>query len=123
MLLRALCAVLLPCLIGWVSAVQAEPLSLTEAYSPVGITQATISPDGKHVAAIYSTGFGNRLVLVDTGDFSNRTILSSKWVQDGFYKVKKDPFHVTWISSRWTTRSRPKPSTWTASGWRTSALA
>ena len=78
-----------------------EPLSIIDAYTAAGVSSVTISPDGKHVAAIASSGVGNVVAMIDTATLESRTIVISKWVQDGFYKVKKDPFKVRWITSQW----------------------
>ncbi|WP_439389871.1 alpha/beta hydrolase family protein [Ideonella sp. YS5] len=79
----------------------AEPLSVIDAYTSVGMSSVALSPDGKHVAAIASTGASGMVVMIDTDTLTSRTIITSKWVQDGFYKVKKDPFRVRWITSEW----------------------
>lgn len=84
---------------GSASAAAGEPLTIRDAYAQVGVTQAAISPDGRHVAAIVFTSYGNRVLLVNTDDFSSRAILHSKTVRDGFYEVPKDPFRVTWVTS------------------------
>jgi len=85
----------------------AEPLSLTEAYGAAGVNNAAISPDGRHVAAVVSGSFGNQVVVIKTDDLSPRTVIESKWVQDGFYRIKKDPSRVRWITSEWLTVDYP----------------
>jgi dipeptidyl aminopeptidase/acylaminoacyl peptidase len=78
-----------------------EPLSVIDAYASVGMSSVALSPDGRHVAAIASTGASGMVVMIDTDTLASRTIITSKWVQDGFYKIKKDPFKVRWITSDW----------------------
>ena len=83
----------------------AGPASAASAASPakpaqrfLPIQSAVISPDGRHVAAVVYRNFGNQLELIDTTDFSHRTVLWSKWVKDGNYMVRRDPLRVTWIN-------------------------
>lgn len=67
------------------------------------VDRAVLSPDGNHVAAVATTGWGtgHAVVLVDTKDFSTRQIAHTDWVREGFYQVKKDPWRVTWINAQW----------------------
>lgn len=88
----------------------AEPLSLTETFGAAGVNNAAISPDGRHVAAVISASFGNQVVVIKTDDLSSRTVIESKWVQDGFYKIKKDPSRVKWITSEWLSVDYPYSS-------------
>lgn len=88
----------------------AEPLSLTETFGAAGVNNAAISPDGRHVAAVVSVSFGNQVVVIKTDDLSSRTVIESKWVQDGFYKIKKDPSRVKWITSEWLSVDYPYSS-------------
>ncbi len=89
------------------SAMAAEPLSVIDAYGAAGVDSVAMAPDGKHIAAMVSAGGGNSIVMIDTADMSSTTIVQSKWVQDGFYRVKKDPWRVRWITSSWLSVDYP----------------
>lgn len=90
-------AIVLLCLAGPATAEEKKP----RPAEPAPINDAVISPDGKHVAAVVPTLFGNRVELVSTTDFKSRAIVHTKVVVEGYDKVLKAPQSVKWINSKW----------------------
>jgi dipeptidyl aminopeptidase/acylaminoacyl peptidase len=74
----------------------AEPLTIEELVDPSGMLSATLSPDGKHVAAIVYNGTNYGLVLIDTATFSFTKLSEGRYVEKGFYRYHKAPRRVRW---------------------------
>lgn len=74
------------------------PLAPADAFLPPSVLQASIAPDGRHVAVITNSGFQTKLLLVKTDDLSNRTIIEGRWVREGNYHINKNPRRVSWIT-------------------------
>jgi len=83
----------------WQAAVAhgAEPLNLDTLISPAGITQAVVSPDGKHVAAIAYNGLKYHLMLGDADTLKFKTIYHGQAVTDGWGYHHKSPTDVLWL--------------------------
>ncbi|WP_313706835.1 hypothetical protein [Massilia sp.] len=64
--MNRLTAVFLFCAALLAPAASAQPLSLEELIDASGMTVATLSPDGRHIAAILFDGINHGLILVDT---------------------------------------------------------
>jgi dipeptidyl aminopeptidase/acylaminoacyl peptidase len=90
-------AIVFLCLAGPATAEEKKP----RPAEPAPINDAVISPDGKHVAAVVPTLFGNKVELVSTTDFKSRAIVHTKVVVEGYDKVLKAPQSVKWINSKW----------------------
>jgi dipeptidyl aminopeptidase/acylaminoacyl peptidase len=94
--LALLCWVHVAC--GQVSAVRT--LELGNALSPVGATQATISPDGANVAVVERTGpRTKRVTLISTADLSTRVVIDNSEAPRGSNASMRVPQRVTWITS------------------------
>lgn len=73
-----------------------------EAYfTPYGVTQAVISPDGHHVALLEHALLTNQVKVLDLRDMSQKVIVKGQWVTEGFYRVLKTPRRISWVNSTW----------------------
>ena len=79
---------------------KAAPLPLKAYLEPYGVLQAEISPDGRHVAMLERAA-EKQIKLLDLRDMSQRVILRSTWVTEGFYRVFKSPRRIGWVNSSW----------------------
>jgi dipeptidyl aminopeptidase/acylaminoacyl peptidase len=94
---RIVCTLLVYLLVG--VAVQAEPVKIDDAINPRGMISASISPDGRNIAAVIYNGTNYRLVLIDTSTLESRKLLDGRYGQTRFYHYVKAPRSVTWVGS------------------------
>lgn len=87
------CLALLP------GAVQAEPLTIAKAIAPTGATSVSLSPDGKHVAIVFYSGYGYELQIYDTQTSTSKVLSSSQRVKEGFWSFVKSPRDITWAGN------------------------
>ena len=76
----------------------AHPLSVEAAMEPARVLQASLAPDGKHIAALIFNGFNRSVMLIDTADLSSRQIIQGRWASDGHYRVNKNVRRVDWVT-------------------------
>jgi dipeptidyl aminopeptidase/acylaminoacyl peptidase len=88
---------LLLALFAW-NAMAADPgkPSLDELLDPSGMSSATLSPDGKHIAAIIFNGNNYGLVLIDTSTFKTVKLGEGRYATAGFYRYHRAPRKVQW---------------------------
>ena len=77
----------------------AGAMTLDEVTNPVGFVSASISPDGKHIAAIGFTGIAHGLVLIDTESLEAKLLVQSHHVTEGFWSFDKAPKKATWVTN------------------------
>ena len=70
-------------------------------FSPFGVEQAAISPDGRHVALLVNSAQSRTVRMLRLQDMNQRVILTGQWVREGFYQVLKTPRRVSWVNSQW----------------------
>lgn len=80
-------------------AASGAALSLAAAMMPPTVLQATLSPDGRHVAAIINRGLRTRVMVVNTADQSTRELMSAQWERDGHFRLLRLPRRLTWVTS------------------------
>lgn len=76
-----------------------QPLTPEELTDPSGMTQATLSPDGKHIAAILYNGTNHSLILIDTDTLAVRQLRDGDYVSKGYWRYLKAPRKVTWAGN------------------------
>jgi dienelactone hydrolase len=76
-----------------------EPLTLEELTAPAGMMKATLSPDGKHIAAILYNGTNHGLILVDTATLAVTKLREGLFVSKGHWGYHKAPRDVTWAGN------------------------
>lgn len=64
--MRVLASILVLCLSLLSTAARAQPLTLEDMTDASGMTMASLSPDGRHIAAILFGGTNYVLILIDT---------------------------------------------------------
>lgn len=78
----------------------AEPgLSLAESLEPAAALSAVISPDGKHIAIIISSGENRGLTILNTDDMSSKLVYAGQWAPYGRGNFLKAPIQVRWITN------------------------
>lgn len=77
----------------------AEPIPIDDVVVPDGMTAASLSPDGRHIAAIIFNGTNHGLVLVDTATQQARTIMQGKRGHVGLWDYFKAPRSVSWAGN------------------------
>lgn len=80
-------------------AASARPLSLEEMTDASGMTMATLSPDGRHIAAILFGGVNYGLILIDTETLAVKKLREGKRFSKGYWSYLKAPRHVTWADN------------------------
>lgn len=75
---RLLLLVLLACMP--IAPVHGQELTIDEIIDPAGMIQASLSPDGRHIAAIVYNGTNHGLVLIDTVTYQVRKIREGRFV-------------------------------------------
>ncbi len=95
--MKRLIACVLLCFVASV-AFSSEPAKLTinELLDPSGMTTATLSPDGKHIAAVIFNGTNYGLVLIDTTTFKTTKLSEGRYATVGFYRYHRAPRRVEW---------------------------
>jgi dipeptidyl aminopeptidase/acylaminoacyl peptidase len=78
---------------------QAEPLKIDDAIDPRGMVSASLSPDGRNIAAVIYNGTNYGLVLIDTTTLETRKLLEGRYGQTRFLHYVKAPRSVTWAGS------------------------
>jgi hypothetical protein len=81
------------------STVRAEALSIEKLTDPSGMLAATLSPDGKHIAAIVFNGNNYGLVLIDTVSLETTKLSDGRYAETGLYRYHKAPRRVHWAGS------------------------
>jgi dipeptidyl aminopeptidase/acylaminoacyl peptidase len=76
-----------------------ELLNLDSLVYPGGTIAATVSPDGKHIAAIAYNGINNTLMLGDAETLQFKRIYAARNVTDGRGYHLKSPISVTWLGN------------------------
>lgn len=94
-----LTAILIFCAALLAPAASAEPLTLEELTDPSGMTVATLSPDGRHIAAILFDGLNYGLILVDTETLAVKKLRKGARFSKGFWSYLKAPRDVTWADN------------------------
>ena len=84
---------------GLLTTTFATAMSLDEVTDPVGFVSASISPDGKHIAAIGFTGIAHGLILIDSESLEAKLIIQSKRVTEGFWNFDKAPKRALWVTN------------------------
>ncbi|MCC2958814.1 S9 family peptidase [Massilia sp. IC2-477] len=74
-------------------------LTIDELVDPSGMKAATLSPDGKHIAAIIYNGTNYGLVLIDTSTFASKKLSEGRYATAGFYQYHRAPRGVRWSGS------------------------
>lgn len=77
----------------------AKPVSIETLLKPGGISSATLSPDGKHLALIGYTGADYGLILADTADMKSTLLLTGRPEVAYNYRFNKYPHRATWITN------------------------
>lgn len=80
-------------------ALCAEPHTIEEMTDPRGMTEAALSPDGKHIAAIIFDGYTHALIKIDTATRDVKLIRSGKRENKGHWSYFKAPVDVTWAGN------------------------
>ena len=76
-----------------------QPVTLEELTDPSGMTKATLSPDGKHIAAILYNGTNHGLILVNTRTLAVKELSQGEFVSKGHWGYHKAPRDVTWAGN------------------------
>jgi dienelactone hydrolase len=76
-----------------------QTLTLEELTAPSGMTKATLSPDGRHIAAIIYNGTNHGLILVDTDTLAVKKLSEGGMVSQGFWRYNKAPRNVAWAGN------------------------
>ncbi|WP_020656397.1 alpha/beta hydrolase family protein [Massilia niastensis] len=87
-----LCALLMP-------SVRSEPLTIDEAIDPSGMLSASLSPDGKHVAAILYNGTNHGLVLIDAETLETKKLVEGRYATTSRWRYHKSPRGVSWAAN------------------------
>jgi len=66
-------------ILGWCACVVstaalAQTLTFEEMSSATGMTKATLSPDGRHIAAILFDGLNRALIVIDTDTLAVKSL-------------------------------------------------
>ena len=70
---------------------------INKMLDPRGVSQMTLAPDGKHLAAIVWNGFSNSLLLIDANTSSARTLVEPEF-RSG-WSASIQPMRANWISA------------------------
>lgn len=97
--MNRLTAVLLFCAALLAPAASAQPLSLEELIDASGMTVATLSPDGRHIAAILFDGINHGLILVDTDTLAVKKLREGARFSKGHWSYLKAPRGVIWADN------------------------
>ena len=81
------------------TAALAQALTLEELTDPSGMTMATLSPDGRHIAAVLYTGTNHGLILIDTQTLAVRQLREGGRYSKGYWSYQKAPRNVTWADN------------------------
>jgi dipeptidyl aminopeptidase/acylaminoacyl peptidase len=74
-------------------------VTIEQAIDPRGVLSASLSPDGKHIAAIGFSGLNHGLILIDAETLSAKTIVTGARVTEGNWIFNKEPRAVTWAGN------------------------
>lgn len=92
-------SLLLLCAVCVATPVFSQSLTLEELTDPSGMTKATLSPDGRHIAAILFDGSNHGLILVNTETLAVTQLGESGRVSKGYWSYYKAPRDVTWAGN------------------------
>lgn len=79
--------------------VRGEPLSIDDAVAPEGMLSASLSPDGRHIAAVIYNGTNYGLILLDTATFTPKTLAQGRKSHVGLWNYLKAPRRVAWAGN------------------------
>lgn len=77
----------------------AQALTLEEMSDASGMTVATLSPDGRHIAAILFSGINYGLILIDTETLAVKKLREGRRFSKGYWSYLKAPRDVTWADN------------------------
>jgi dienelactone hydrolase len=77
----------------------AELVTVKALLAAQGLEQASLSPDGRHIAAIGTSGLNHGLLLIDTETMKATMPITGKYAYDGDWRYQKRPREVTWITN------------------------
>lgn len=97
--MRSFSFLLLLCAICAAAPASSQPLALEELTDPSGMTKATLSPDGRHIAAIIYNGTNHGLILVNTETLAVTKLREGGVVSKGFWSYNKAPRNVIWAGN------------------------
>lgn len=69
----------------------AEPVTVNALLAAQGIEEASLSPDGKHIAAIGTSGLNHGLLLIDTETMKATMPIIGQYALDGDWFYLKRP--------------------------------
>lgn len=97
--MKYLTAILTLCTTLVSTAAGAQALSLEDMTDATGMTTATMSPDGRHIAAILFTGLNYGLILIDTDTLAVKKLYEGGRYSKGYWSYLKAPLDVTWADN------------------------
>ncbi|WP_371867712.1 alpha/beta hydrolase family protein [Duganella guangzhouensis] len=77
----------------------AAPLTIEQAANREGAGQAVLSPDGKHIAIIFSDGISDELQVYDTETGTSKVLRSAYVKQSDGWRYIQTPWNVIWASN------------------------
>ena len=87
-------------LIGLCCSTQfAGAMTIVDAINPVGITKATLSPDGRHIAAIVYSGGNHAIILIDVDSTAAKIIFEGKLSTASGWINRREPLNVIWVTN------------------------
>lgn len=97
--MKRFAALILSCSLFAASPALSQPVTLEELTDPSGMTTASLSPDGRHIAAIVYNGTNHGLILVDTDTLAVKKLRQGGFVSKGHWGYHKAPRDVTWAGN------------------------
>jgi len=96
---RLLALAALLCFIVPARSEQSAALTVEELVNPHGMVNASLSPDGKHIAAVTYDGHNYTLLLVETASFQQTTLYKGRYTNKGSTYYFKGPRRVQWVGN------------------------
>lgn len=94
-----LASILVLCLSLLSTAARAQPLTLEDMTDASGMTMASLSPDGRHIAAILFGGTNYVLILIETETLAVKKLREGGRYSKGYWSYLKAPYNVTWADN------------------------
>ncbi|QOL50215.1 alpha/beta hydrolase family protein [Massilia litorea] len=76
-----------------------QVLTPEELTDPAGMLRASLSPDGRHIAAIIFNGLNHGLILIDTDTLAVKKLIQGKRFSKGYWSYNKAPRDLTWADN------------------------
>ncbi len=73
-------------------------LTPEQAWHPAQVVQATLSPDGRHIAALALTGTNSAVLLIPTDTLAPRVLLAGRRASYGHAPYAKVPTRALWVT-------------------------